>query len=47
MSCRYTAVIEDPDGITYTQPYDDFDELRELKDSLGDDYWIVDIFPNV
>lgn len=42
---RYVAVIEDPDGITYTQAYEDFEDLKDLKDSLGIDYWIVDIFP--
>ena len=47
MSCAYSCVIENPDGITYVQPYNDIDELIELKDMLGDDYWIVDIFPNV
>ena len=41
---RYIAVIENPDGITYEQPYNDFDDLIELKESLGKDYWIVDIF---
>lgn len=41
---RYTAVIEDPDGITYQQGFDDFDELLELKSMLGDEYWIVDIY---
>ena len=43
---RYTAVIEDPYGLTYMQQYDDFDQLLELKASLGPDYWVVDIFPN-
>ena len=41
---RYTAVIERPDGSTYYQGYNDFDELRELALMLGPDYWIVDIF---
>lgn len=40
----YHAVIEDPDGITYTQEYADFDDLLDLKMMLGPDYWIVDIY---
>ena len=42
---RYVAVIERPDGTTYTQAYADFDDLIDLKEVLGDTYWIVDIFP--
>lgn len=38
------AVIERPDGSTYTQEFADLDSLRELLDSLGDDYLIVDIY---
>ena len=40
----YTAVIERPDGSTYLQQYDDFYGLLDLKDMLGPDYLIVDIF---
>lgn len=43
---RFTCVIEDSDGYTYQQGFNDFDELQDLKDSLGDDYWIVDIWSN-
>lgn len=40
-----TAVIERPDGTTYTQLYDGTpDGLKDLKDSIGPDYWIVDIY---
>ena len=42
----YTCVIEDPDGYTWSQQFNDWDELQELKASLGPDYWIVDIYPN-
>ena len=39
------AVIERPDGTTYTQQYDGTpDGLLELKRVIGDDYWIVDIY---
>ena len=39
------AVIERPDGTTYTQAYDGTPEgLMELKRVIGDDYWIVDIY---
>lgn len=39
------VVVENPDGITYTQRINnDFDSLLELKNSLGQDYWIVDIY---
>lgn len=40
----YTAVIEAPDGYTYTQQYDGIDGLIELISMIGPDYWIVDIF---
>ncbi len=40
----YTAVIERLDGSTYEQNYQDFDDLIDLKQSLGDDYWIVSIY---
>ena len=40
-----TAVIECPDGTTYTQQIgDDFNDLQELKEMLGNEYWIVDIY---
>lgn len=39
-----TAVIERPDGSTYEQVYKEFEDLLSLKESLGDDYWIVDIY---
>lgn len=39
------AVIERPDGSTYIQAYDGTpDGLKDLKDMIGPDYWIVDIF---
>ena len=39
------AVIERPDGSTYEQVYDGTpDGLKQLKDSIGDDYWIVSIY---
>ena len=40
----YEAVIERPDGSTYVQPFNDFYELLELRRSLGDDYWIVEVY---
>ena len=40
----YYAVIERPDGTTYTQEYGEFYDLVDLKESLGPDYWIVDIY---
>lgn len=40
----YTAVIERPDGSTYEQDYKDFEDLLLLKQMLGNDYWIVDIY---
>lgn len=40
-----TVVIECPDGTTYLQECgDDFDDLQDLKEMLGDEYWIVDIY---
>lgn len=42
----YSCVIESPDGITWTQGYNDFDDLIDLKMMLGDDYLIVDIYSN-
>ena len=41
---NYTAVIECPDGTTYEQDYKDFEDLLLLKQMLGNDYWIVDIY---
>lgn len=39
------AVIECPDGRTYEQIYDGTPEgLKELKESIGEVYWIVDIY---
>lgn len=39
------AVIERPDGTTYTQAYGfDLDDLLYLMSCLGDEYWIVDIY---
>lgn len=40
----YHAVIERPDSSTYIQQFKDFENLQELKEMLGDDYWIVEIF---
>lgn len=40
----YTAIIECPDGSTFEQFYKDFEDLIELKECIGDDYWIVDIY---
>ena len=40
----YIAIIERADNSTYEQVYDDFDELVELSDHLGDDYKIVAIY---
>lgn len=40
----YTAVIEAPDGYTYTQQYCGIDGLIELLEMLGSLYWIVEIF---
>ena len=42
--CMYTAIIEDPDGLTYEQSYKEFEDLVELANMLGKDYWIVDIY---
>lgn len=41
---RYTALIEDPEGRTYEQPYNEFEDLLYIISMLGDDYWIVDIY---
>ena len=41
---RYTAVIEREDGSTFTQDYDEFEDLVELRDALGDEYKIVEIY---
>lgn len=41
---KYVAIIEDPDGRTYEQPYDDFDDLIYLRKFLGDDYRIVGLY---
>lgn len=39
------AVVERPDGSTFVQPYSgEFEDLLALKESLGDDYWIVSIY---
>lgn len=39
------AVIERPDGTTYTQAYDGTpDGIKELKRLIGDDYLIVAIY---
>lgn len=43
-SWYYIAVIERVDGTTYEQPYLEFEDLCDLSDSLGSDYWIVDIY---
>lgn len=40
----YYAVIECPDGSTYTQRYKEFEDLVYLASSLGKGYWIVDIY---
>ena len=40
----YYAVIERYDGSTYVQPYKDFYALVDLVNSLGDGYFLVDIF---
>lgn len=40
----YYAVIEREDGSTYVQPYKEFEDIVLLSDSLGDGYYIVDIF---
>lgn len=40
----YYAVIEREDGSTFVQPYKEFEDLVSLSDSLGDYYYIVDIF---
>lgn len=41
---NYTAVIERPDGTTYTQDFKEFEDLEILAQMLGPDYWIVDIY---
>lgn len=39
------AVVERPDGSTFTQAYGyDLDDLMYFKSCLGDDYLIVDIY---
>lgn len=40
----YTALIEREDGSTYTQYYDEFEDLVELVDSLGEGYKICDVY---
>ena len=40
----YEALIERPDGSTYVQPFNDFYELLELRDTLGDEYLIVEVY---
>lgn len=40
---RYTAVIERPDGSTYLQGYNEFEDLVDMLRFLGD-YIVVDIF---
>ena len=42
--CRYTALIECPDGETYLQPYDEIEDLINLSDYLGDGYSIAEIY---
>ena len=41
---NYYAVIEREDGSTYIQGYNEFEDLLDLRDSLGDDYLIVDVY---
>lgn len=44
--CPNVAVIERPDGTSYTQPYQEFEDLLDLVASIGPDYLIVDIWRN-
>lgn len=44
MSCRYVALIESPDGQTYEQGYNEFEDLLDLLEVLGTDYLICDIY---
>lgn len=39
------AVVEDPDGLTFHQRIpNDFYSLLDYKKSLGQGYWIVDLY---
>ena len=41
----YVAIVEDPDGNTYEQPYTDYEELIDLvNDIFGEGYRIVTIY---
>lgn len=42
--CRYYALIECPDGETYIQGYDEFEDLINLYNSLGDGFSIQEIY---
>lgn len=44
MNDWYIAVIENPDGITYEQPYWDYLDLIDLIESLGPGYRIVCLY---
>lgn len=44
MRCRYVALIESPDGYTYEQGYDEFEDLLDLIKMLGRGYLICDIY---
>lgn len=44
MICRYYALIECPDGETYSQGYNEIEDLIALSDSLGDGFSIQDIY---
>lgn len=43
-SNMYTVVVERPDGSTFSQEYQEFEDLITFFKSLGEDYWIVDIY---
>lgn len=44
MNCRYCCKIERPDGSTYEQSYNEFEDLLYIRSIIGEDYLIVDVY---
>ena len=40
----YTAVIEDPDGNTYEQPFWDYEDMCDTLNDLGPDYRLITVY---
>lgn len=40
----WVVIVEDPDGNTYEQPFEDIHDLDMLYENLGSDYSLVSIY---